>query len=125
MEVATVMESRKDYGAPADEFFASLNGKVAPLARALRTLIRQAVPGATESIKWGMPVYEQGKMVCSIRPAEEYVALQFYGSGTSLPDPDGLLEGTGKRMRHVKIRTRADIKKERFQSWIRQAAGVA
>src|SRR5262249_5507258 len=102
-----------------------LRGPVAPLARALRALIRQAAPMASESIKWGMPVYATGKLICAVRPAAGYVALQFYGSGTALPDPEGLLEGTGKRMRHVKIRTRDDIKKDLFTSWIRQAAESA
>ncbi|HJV43857.1 DUF1801 domain-containing protein [Caulobacter sp.] len=32
-----------------------------------------------------------------------HVNLGFY-EGASLPDPAGLLEGTGKRMRHVKLR---------------------
>jgi hypothetical protein len=122
IEVAAVMETRKEYGASADEFFNSLNDTLAPLARALRALIRKAIPKASESIKWGMPVYETTKLVCAVRPSEDYVALQFYGSGTALPDPDALLEGTGKRMRHVKIRTRADIKNKLFTSWIRQAA---
>lgn len=116
------MKPREDLGTPADGFFDALDDAIAPLARALRTLIRLAIPQATESIRWGMPVYVQGKMICSIRPAKDYIALQFYQSGIALPDPDGLLEGTGKRMRHVKIRKCADIKKELFASWIRQAA---
>jgi hypothetical protein len=29
--------------------------------------------------------------------------------GTSLPDPAGLLEGTGKNLRHVKLRTAEDV----------------
>lgn len=116
------MKTRKDYCAGTDEFFDSLDGTVAALARALRSIIRQAIPGASESIKWGMPVYETGELICAVRPSQKYVALQFYASGTCLPDPDGLLEGTGKRMRHVKIRTQSDIKKALFTSWIRQAA---
>jgi hypothetical protein len=31
----------------------------------------------------------------------------FYGA--ELPDPDGLLEGAGKRMRHVKLRPGSDV----------------
>jgi len=31
---------------------------------------------------------------------------------TSLPDPEGLLEGTGKNMRHVKLRTSEDLDKK-------------
>lgn len=116
------MKRREDYGTRADKFFDSLNAPVAAPARELRGLIRKAVPKASESIKWGMPVYERSGLICSIRPSKEYVALQFYTSGTSLRDSDGLLEGTGKRMRHVKIRSKSEIKKRLFTSWIKKAA---
>ena len=36
-----------------------------------------------------------------------HAAIGFF-HGASLPDPAGLLEGTGKRMRHVKLRLEAD-----------------
>ncbi len=36
-----------------------------------------------------------------------HAALGFF-QGASLPDPKGLLEGTGKRMRHVKLRPRRE-----------------
>ena len=116
------MEKRQDYGTAADGFFESLNGPIAPLAQEVRAVIHSAIPQASESIKWGMPVYECNKLVCAVRPANDYIALQFYTDGTSLPDPDGLLEGTGKKMRHVKIRSMADIKKKLFTSWLKQAA---
>ena len=54
------MEKRNDYGDTADGFFDSLNDIVAPLAQELRAVIRNAIPKASESIKWGMPVYECG-----------------------------------------------------------------
>ena len=60
--------------------------------------------------------------VCAIRPAKDYVALRFYQSGVDLDDPDGLLEGTGKKMRHVKIWSERDIKRQLFASWIKSAA---
>lgn len=40
----------------------------------------------------------------------------FYGS--ELPDPHDLLEGTGKRMRHVKLRTAAEIPSEQIRELI-------
>ena len=116
------MKRREDYGNKTDTFFDSLNEPIAALAQELRGIIRKAVPHASESIKWGMPVYEENGMICAIRPSNEYVALQFYTSGTDLHDPDGLLDGTGKRMRHVKIRSKSEIKRRLFTSWIKQAA---
>ena len=39
-----------------------------------------------------------------IMPFAAWVNLGFY-KGTDLPDPEGLLEGTGNKLRHVKIRS--------------------
>jgi len=46
------------------------------------------------------------KVYCHTK--EEYIELGFYG-GSSLKDPNGLLEGKGKFVRHVKIHTLKDI----------------
>ena len=116
------MAKRTDYGNTADAWFASLDEDIAALAAELRALIQKAAPRAAECIKWGAPVYENGGLVCSLRKGTGYVALQFGPIGTSLKDPDGLLEGAGKNMRHVKIHSKANIKKQRFTSWIKQAA---
>lgn len=40
-------------------------------------------------------------------PQRGQVNLRFF-RGTSLDDPEGLLEGTGKAMRHVKVRSIED-----------------
>jgi hypothetical protein len=119
------MNKRADYGRKADRYFDSLNERVGPPARELRALIFKSAPKVSETIKWGMPVYEQRDVamwVCAIRAGKSYVALQFGAIGTSLDDPDGLLEGTGKHLRHVKVRSKNDIKKKLFASWIKQAA---
>ena len=116
------MNKRADYGNNADGWFAALDDSIAPVAKELRSLIQKAVPDATECIKWGMPNYEKDGSICAIRPGKGFVALQFGPCGTSLEDPDGLLEGTGKAMRHVKIRSKPDLKKRLFTSWIKQAS---
>lgn len=120
------MSQRADFGSKADGYFNSLEDNVGPLALALRSLVCETIPGAVEVIKWGIPVYELNNQMwfCSIRSGKGYAALQFGADWTSLPDPDGLLEGTGKKLRHVKIRSKDDIKPELFASWIRQTAGA-
>jgi hypothetical protein len=42
-----------------------------------------------------------------VMPTRNHVGLGF-AYGRDLPDPKGKLEGTGKRMRHVKLRTAGD-----------------
>lgn len=119
------MKQRVDYGRQANDYFDSIPATLKPLALELRSLILETVPHASEVIKWGVPVYElEGVKMwfCSLRAGKEYIALQFGSSSTSLDDPKGLLEGTGKNLRHVKIRSAQDIQKELFASWIKFAA---
>ncbi len=96
------------------------------LARELRRLIQRLLPKAQEKIYrgWGVADYTfggTGRGFITIGPQKGYVNLYFM-DGVDLDDPDGLLEGSGKRLRHVKIRTSEDLKKRALQSLIRQAA---
>jgi hypothetical protein len=49
-----------------------------------------------------------------------HAAVGFF-HGASLPDPAGLLEGEGKRMRHVKLRPGADVDEEALAQLISAA----
>ena len=92
-------------------------------------LVRRLVPKAQEKIYrgWGVADYgfdAPGRGFMSIGPQKDYVNLYFM-DGVDLPDPDGLLEGAGKRLRHVKIRKPEDLKKRSLQALIRQAAKLS
>ena len=96
------------------------------LALDLRALIHDLLPKAKEKIHrgWGVADYgldSPGRGFLSIGPQKGYVNLYFM-NGVDLPDPTGLLEGTGKRLRHVKIRKPDDLKNEALQALIRVAA---
>ncbi|WP_309065410.1 DUF1801 domain-containing protein [Microbacterium sp.] len=45
-----------------------------------------------------------------LAPYQRHLVFGFF-YGAELPDPDGLLEGTGRLLRHVKIRTGADLER--------------
>ncbi len=49
-----------------------------------------------------------------------HLNLGFY-RGATLKDPKGILEGTGKNLRHVKLRTLADWKRPAVADLLRQA----
>jgi hypothetical protein len=49
------------------------------------------------------------EMICTIIPSKKGLKLGFY-KGTKLPDPDNLLEGTGKISRYVDIKSVEQIK---------------
>ena len=45
--------------------------------------------------------------------------------GATLADPDGILEGSGKQIRHISIRTLADLARPEIRKYVRQAIKVA
>jgi len=87
---------------------------VEPIARKLRDVILDDLPGAVEVVRLGdgAAAYGVGPKKMSeshvyVMPQAEYVNLGFW-HGVGLPDPDGLLEGSGAKMRHVKVRSVED-----------------
>jgi len=92
----------------------------------LRKLIKNLVPGSKEKIYkgWGVIDYQLGgsRDFISIGPQKKYVNLYFM-RGIELPDPAGLLEGSGKNMRHVKIRSSKDLENKQLHKLILRAAG--
>ena len=96
------------------------------LAMDLRRLVRRLLPKADEKIYSGLGVADYGfgaagRGFMSIGPQKGYVNLYFM-DGDDLEDPAGLLEGTGKRMRHIKVQSPADLKNRALHALIRQAA---
>jgi len=96
------------------------------MARGLRALVLRIVPDAEERVHrpWKTVAYGRKKKFCAISPHREWVNLQFHG-GASLPDPSGLLEGTGRAMRHVKVASTKDVERSGLAKLIREAARLA
>ncbi len=55
-----------------------------------------------------------------MKAAKNHVTFGFW-RGTDLDDDKGLLEGTGDKMRHIKVRSREDIQKPAFKKLLKQA----
>jgi hypothetical protein len=98
-----------------------------PAIRRICETLRNAILGADtelrESIKWGNPVYERRSNVCYLMATDEYVTLGFF-NGARLGNPDGRIEGTGKSMRHVKIRALEDVDLGRVAGWMSEALAL-
>ena len=48
---------------------------------------------------------------------KNHVNLGFYKGFEKLNDPNGILEGTGKTMRHIKLKTVSDVDTELLSEW--------
>lgn len=92
----------------------------------LRDFVREVAPNVTEAIKFhslcyfkpGMPYGSIGGNVCGIGEHKGVVYLSFI-HGAELPDPGGLLQGKGKAMRKIPIRSSADIHRPEVERLIK------
>ena len=103
-----------------DAYMKKLDPDMRALVAALRAVVKKAAPGIEEALKWSTPVYSKNGLVCWLHAARAHAAIGFY-QGASLTDPRGYLEGEGKRLRHMKVRSSQDVRPAVVAGWVRQA----
>ena len=99
-----------------------------PILAALRSRILEIEPEAVETVRpgeraatYGVGERKNTEGYIYLMPHKDWVNLGFY-QGVSLPDPEALLEGTGKKLRHVKIRDARQVDDLAVGDLIRAAA---
>lgn len=115
------MPKMKSY-ASFDDYLRDQRAKNQTIIRALRRFVKSAEPQLIESVKWG-----NGCWLAGTEPVayvySDVACVQFgFLTGSSLTDPSGLLEGTGRYVRHIKVRKVRDIDPPAFGALLRQAA---
>jgi hypothetical protein len=86
-----------------DDYVEKKGSKLIAVAEGLRRLVKKSVSGSTESLNpWRIPTFESNGPMCFFMVGKNHVTFGFL-RGTSLPDPEKLLEGMGKNLRHVKL----------------------
>ena len=106
-----------------DSYISELKPANREIAEALRKLILDADPGLQESVKWGNPIYEKKGRVCYFADMGGYMNFGFF-KGAHLTGSAGRIEGTGKGMRHIKVRSLGDIQEGQFVAWVREAVAL-
>ena len=97
-------------------------GKQKGVVKGLRALVKKTLGGSEEYVNpWKIPSFDSDGTVCGFMTGKEHVTFIFL-RGAALPDPEGLLEGTGKSVRHVKVRTVEDLKRPALKKLIVEAA---
>jgi hypothetical protein len=110
-----------------DNLLARCEAPVAAIAEAVRRRLLALLPGATEEadpaanvIGYGFgPGYKH--LICTLILSKKGVKLGFY-RGAGLPDPHGLLGGSGKVHRYVEIASPEAADDPRLEELIRAAA---
>jgi hypothetical protein len=92
-----------------DQIVASASPEIRDLAYQAKALIQAVYPAVVEVpwvrqriIGYGVGPKKMSEHFCYISIHKEHIDLGFY-YGSELPDPENLLQGTGKLLRHVKI----------------------
>jgi hypothetical protein len=92
------------------------------VVRVLRSFVKSAVPDARETVNsWGVPTFEKENPCCLYMVGKNHVTLGFH-YGTSLKDPERLLEGTGKNIRHVRLRASEDLERKGLRELVLEAS---
>lgn len=110
-----------------DDLVAGLDPKIEQIASSLRRLILRLDPDVVEVVRlgdnaasFGLGPKKMSEAYAYIMPKAAYVNLGFY-NGAALVDPAGLIEGTGKRLRHVKVYSSEDVARSALRQLIESA----
>lgn len=112
-----------------DAIIAALDGWRGETLQHLRTLIRAADPAIVETVKWqkpsnpaGVPVWENGGIVCTGETYRDKLKLTF-ANGAALADPAGLFNAslTGNQRRAIDIREGETVDAAAFTALVRAA----
>src|SRR5216684_3206905 len=97
------------------------NLELRKVARALRSVVKEIVPGVKETVNaWGIPTFEAPDPFCFYMVGKNHVTFGLH-FGASLKDPEGLLEGTGKKIRHVKLSKVEDLEQKGLRQLVQAA----
>lgn len=103
-----------------DQYIEQLPETIQELAKELRKLVFELSSSMKEEIKWSKPSYSHNGLVCYMQTAKTHINFGFY-QGAKLDDRDGLLEGEGKKMRHIRMRKVQEIQAEPLKNLIWEA----
>jgi len=96
---------------------------IADVERAVRATARSVTTRLRVERKWGNDWFVGRDLVFAIFAFSHHVGIEFW-RGTALADPDRLLEGTGKNLRHVKVRSVAVAESAALKRLFRSAIAL-
>lgn len=110
-----------------EEALSGSSDLVTGIVERLRVLIIELYPDVVEVpwpkqkiIGYGVGPKKMSEHYCYIGAFKRHVNLGFY-YGAILPDPQGLLEGTGKNLRHIKVNTLEAVDQPAVRDMLRAA----
>ena len=110
-----------------EELLATMVPVMQPIAQELRKVVIEVDPHTVEVVRlgdsaasYGLGPKKMSESYVYISGHQNWVNLGFY-KGADLADPAGLLEGSGKKLRHIKIHSVEEAQKTAVRQLIMQA----
>ena len=111
-----------------DKIIAKQPPEMAKLTRAVLAKLRPRFPGAVEMVydkKRGMvvgfcPDERASNVINSIGVYSKWINLYFF-EGDTLPDPEGMLQGTGALVRNIRVTAAADLDRPAVKALMAEA----
>ena len=104
-----------------ENYIGDLEGWQAQVTAQLDRIIMEVEPKASKVIKWAQPTYESDGLLCYFKAFKTHINFGFF-RGSELDDPKGILEGTGDKMRHVKLKYQQELDENALKALIISAA---
>lgn len=93
-------------------YFTKLDGPMKAVATALGEAVHAQGPHLKATLAWGVPCWTGNERVVSVMAHARHCNLQLWSGARLAEYYLGRIEGTGKALRHVKIRSSEDIDDE-------------
>jgi hypothetical protein len=110
--------------AKIDEFFEDIQFQFPEkieIMKSIREIFNDCNPKLDEEIKYGGLVFNlSNTLMGGIFVYSEHISIEF-SFGVELSDPDRILEGKGKKRRHIKIRQIKDIQEKKVKDFVTSA----
>ncbi len=94
------------------------------IVETIRALVKKTFKSTSEEVKYGGILFTSGVQFCGVFAYKEHVSVEF-GSGAKIKDDIGHLEGSGKRRRHLKLRSVGEIKSKQLAKYLSLAHSAA
>ncbi len=104
-----------------NKFILGFDDEKREIISSLRQLAFIQSKEANEDIKWNaLCLFKGERAFVGIMPYKKYVSVIF-DRGSELHDSYKMLEGKGKKMRHIKIYKKSDIKDKNVAHYIKES----
>ncbi len=98
--------------------------EVFEILMSIRTIFHDARSGLVEDVKYGGLVFTlSNTLIGGIFVYAKHISIEF-SFGAEFSDPDKILEGKGKKRRHIKIYAIEDIEKKGVENFVRTAVNL-